>query len=290
MITIHGERRRGPPGDDAASLIARHDALDASFWIDRGEILIVNHVCTGAEGFFCHWQGGPGGACVAAIARAPRHGLALTFDGGGNWMVIDRGCVIDRDAAIAVVDHFLRTGGRSDAVGWGPGIVRLRAADEEGWVITEIGEPSGPQGRLPGGYRAGIDGPIDPSLPETATWRVLAELVVMDTEWLALLAARPMTALRRLEVWDAKALSGLAEAVAALPSLESLLVFGPAVVELPRLSSPSLRRITLALADAYADPEEPEGWREQVAARLRACDLPGLETAELLRTVETSEP
>lgn len=51
-------------------MIARHDELDASFWIERDDILIVNHVSTGAEGFFCLFERADGGEPVVAIARA----------------------------------------------------------------------------------------------------------------------------------------------------------------------------------------------------------------------------
>lgn len=101
-------------------------------------------------------------------------------------------------------------------------------SDEDGWVVTEVGEPSGPYGWLP-------------------------------------------------------------EAVAALPALEHLVVFGPAVLSLPPIASPTLRRLSLAVADVDHEPdEEPAGWRAQIEARVQACTLPALEATEIAWVVEPS--
>lgn len=281
MFEIHEQSEGGPRGDDATSLIDRHAKDSVSFSIERGEVLVVNHVCTGAEGYFCQWYAADNSEVHVAIGREAQHGLALTYDGGGNWLVVDSGCVIEREAAIAVVEAFMADGSRSEAVQWGTGVVRSTVADEKGWVLTEIGEPGGPNGRLPGGFRGEPVGAPDPELLQTATWRVLEELVVRDAQWLTVLAERPMTRLRRLVVRGAAELERLPAAVAALTELEGLVVLGPSVLTLPRLESTSLRRISLGLAEVGESVEVPDDWRARVEARLKDCALPRLESVEV---------
>ncbi|PCC75334.1 hypothetical protein SAMN02745121_03941 [Nannocystis exedens] len=288
MARIHDSSKGEPAGDDAASLVARHETLDSSFWIEHGEaVLEVSHIRCGAEGFLCLWHERTGHGTLAAIGGG-RHGLALAFDGGAEPFVIDSACAIDRDAAVAVVERFLRDGGRSEAVRWGAGIVRTTMETEEGWVLEEIGQPSGPRGWLPGGLRSAVGGPLDPALPQTASWRVLSELLVCDVAWLQALAETPMPALRRVVV-DARAgsLAALPAAVAAAPALEELLVIGAAVLQLPPLASPTLRHIGLGLGE-LADPVEdpPSGWFNTIAAALARCELPALVSASIEATIE----
>ncbi|WP_434427791.1 hypothetical protein [Nannocystis pusilla] len=289
MARIHDYSKGEPAGDDAASLVARHEALDSSFWIEQGEaVLEVSHIRYGAEGFFCHWHERTGHGTLAAIGRG-RHGLALAFDGGGEPFVIDSACAIDRAAAVAVVERFLHDGGRSEAVRWGAGIVRTTMGDEAGWVLEAIGQPSGPRGWLPGGLRSTVGGAVDPALAQTASWRALSEVLVSDVEWLATLAETPMPALRRLVV-DARqgSLAALPAAVAAAPALAELIVFGAAVLELPRLVSPTLQSIGIGLgelADAADDP--PPGWFNTIAAALARCELPALHTASIEVTIDS---
>ncbi|MFY0531797.1 hypothetical protein [Nannocystis pusilla] len=132
-------------------------------------------------------------------------------------------------------------------------------------------------------------GPLDPSLAQTASWRALSELLVCDVAWLATLAETPMPALRRLVV-DARdgSLAALAAAVAASPALEDLIVFGEAVLELPRLVSPTLQLIGIGLGE-LADPvdDPPPGWFNTIAAALARCELPALHTASIEATIES---
>ncbi|MCY1063145.1 hypothetical protein OV090_00120 [Nannocystis sp. RBIL2] len=290
MARIHDYSKGEPVGDDAASLVARHEVLDSSFWIEQGEaVLEVSHIRYGAEGFFCHWHERTGHGTQAAIGRG-RHGLALAYDGGGEPFLIDSACAIDRAAAVAVVERFLRDGGRSEAVRWGAGIVRTTMDDEEGWVLKAIGQPSGPRGWLPGGLRSAVGGPLDPALPQTASWRALSELLVYDVAWLAALAETPMPALRRLVVdaWDGS-LAALPAAIAASPALEELVVFGAAVLELPRLVSPTLQCIGVGLGELANpfDDDPPPGWFNTIAAALARCELPALQTASIELTIDS---
>ncbi|MCY1060124.1 hypothetical protein [Nannocystis sp. SCPEA4] len=284
MPRIHECRGGEPQGDDAVSLVARHAELDASFWIEHGDaVLEVSHIRFGAEGFFCQWHERVGHGMLAAIRRDGGHGLALAFDGGGNPLVIDGGCAVDRATAVAIVERFLHDGGRSEVAPWGAGIVRTCMDDEAGWVLEEIGEPREPRGWLPAGLRSALGGALDPSLAQTASWRVLSEVLVCDVGWLAPLAATPMPCLRRMVV-DAgdDSLEALPAAVAAAPALEELVVVGAAVQRLPRLVSRSLRRIWLALGGTLDPEDEPEpGWDAAVAAALARCDLPALQSASI---------
>lgn len=279
MVKIHEVRGEDvePFGDDAMSLVTRHDRSEAYFWIERGEqSLTVNHVTRGAEGFFCRFSDRERSEFAEAIGRGTTHGLALTHDGGGDPWVIDRACVLDRATTIVVVEHFMKSGGRSDVVDWGSGIV-AGEEHEAGWAVTTVGGPSRPRGWwLPGGYRAELDAP-EPELPTTATWRVLSELVVSDPAWFAVLAEHPMPCLRRLVVEDETALDGLAGAVAALPALDELIVFGPAMLELPPLRSSTLRRISLSTIDDTHPPD----WFARLTAVLARCELPALRSVSI---------
>ncbi|WAS95862.1 hypothetical protein [Nannocystis punicea] len=290
MARIH-EYGEGEGDDDAASLIARHETLDSSFWIEQGDaVLAVSHIRFGAEGFFCQWHERSGHGILAAIGRGG-HGLALAFDGGGEPLVIDGGCAIDRAAAIAVVERFLLDGGRSDAVRWGAGIVRTTLDVEHGWTFVEVGEPREPSGWLPAGLRSWLGGAVDPELPRTATWRVLTEVVVCDVEWLETLAETPMPCLRRVIV-DAQAgsLAALPAAIAGAPELEELVVFGPEVARLPRLVSQSLRRITLGLGGPIGPVDDPPpDWRLAIEAALARCELPALEATSIVVNVELQD-
>lgn len=288
MFMIHEVRGEGdgPFGNDAASVVTRHDREESYFWIENeGRSLIVNHVVFGAEGFFCRFIDRKQSEFLEAIGRGTPHGLALTDDGGGNPWVIDRACVIDRATTIAVVEHFMQSGERSDVVDWGSGIV-AGEEHEHGWVVEAVGEPSGPRGWLPGGYRADLGDAPEPELTTTATWRVLSELVISGPDWFATLAEHPMPCLRRLVVDAYEALGGLTAAVAALPALEELIVYGPAVLELPPLRSTTLRRISLGMSSSDDDDDLPPGWSARLAAALARCELPALRSATLAASID----
>lgn len=268
-------------------LLARNDCLDAYFWLEgpRGETLELFHVRHGAAGFFVRFVDYSRGVFLAAIGRCHAHGLALAPDGGGNPLVIDRACVLDRATTAAVVREFVTTGGRSEAVAWGRGIVRTEGGDEDGWEIEETGRARGPRGWLPGGLKTKLSGAPDPKLVETATWRVVGEVELRDARWLALMAEHPMGGLRELTIDDPQgSFEAVAGAVAGSPLLERLVVLGSALMTLTPISSPTLKLLQVVLAGA--GEQLPADWREQLKATLERGELPALQVLAIDEDVE----
>jgi hypothetical protein len=83
-----------------------------------------------------------------------------------------------------------------------------------------------------------------------------------------------------------RAYAGLSAAVAALPALEELSLFGTELGALPPLVSSSLAQIGLGLmslddADAFDDEDMPDGWAEALARFVDQSRLPALDRLEL---------
>lgn len=291
-VQLFEQGNEGPfAAADTEALLARNDRLDAYFWLEHGQkVLELGHVRHGAEGFFVRWKHYRAGVLVEAIGRCHPHGLALAPDGGGNPLVIDSACVLDRETTAAVVREFAATGGRSEAVAWGRGIVRSEGGGEDGWQVEETGSARGPRGWLPGGLRATLAGAPERKLVETATWRVIEEIELRDARWLAVMVERPMHCLRELTIEDPRgSFEAVARAVAGSPALERLVVLGAALTTLTPISSPRLRWLQVVLADADAEQRLPPDWRERLKATLARGELPALQVLAIDEDVEDDE-
>lgn len=258
---------------DIREQLQRHER--GYFWAEhRDAQLEVHGVAEG--GWWCEIRE-PRGTLPCDAVGSDAHGLVHTWDGGGEPFLLRRACALTEALAVAVLERFIRDGGRSDAVRWGYGLVR----DSWGWgwraagTLEEYAEVEHLEELDDGGLHFSFLEPIPPSHTDSAVWAAITRLELGFAGGLEFLADHPIADLRALIVLaEDDPLAGLQAALDRHPALTDLTIAAAPAAGLTHLRAPALRRLHIVPDDADADADELTA---RFTALARQWDLPALE-------------